>query len=62
MKAKELAEILLTVPEWEVCISESNWGVSSAKVISLIDPRCKKGDVILGAVPSNYESEDDQQS
>ena len=51
MKAKELAEILLTVPEWDVCINEDRWGISPAKIDNknLIDPNYQYGEVILGA-------------
>ena len=57
MKAKELAEILLTVPEWEVCVNEDGWGTSPAIVdnMNVIDPRCKHGNVVLVAAPSEPE-------
>ena len=54
MKAKELAELLLTVPEWDVYVEEDGWGASPAIVsnMNLIDPRCKHGHVTLCAGPT----------
>jgi hypothetical protein len=55
MKAKELAQLLLTVPEWEVCVNEDGWGTSPAIVnnMNMIDPRCEHGQVVLVAAPSD---------
>ena len=60
MKAKELAEILLTVPEWDVCINEDRWGISPAKIDNknLIDPKCQYGEVILGADSTEFEPQE----
>ena len=59
MKAKELAELLLTVPEWDVYVEEDGWGASPAIVSNrnVIDPRCKHGHVTLCAEPEPDSSE-----
>ena len=57
MKAKELAELLLTVPDWDVYVHEDGYGASPAIVSNrnVIDPRCKHGHVTLVAAPSDEE-------
>lgn len=48
MKAKDLAEILLTVPEWDVVIEDA-FGVTCYIEVerNTIDPSCPKGYVQL---------------
>ena len=48
MKAKDLAAILLTVPEWDVTMTDMNGEACHVEVErNTIDPRCKYGHVQL---------------
>ena len=61
MKAKELAELLLTVPDWDVYVHEDGYGASPAIVSNrnVIDPRCKHGNVVLEA--KSLDEEDSEE-